>query len=302
MSNSHETLTDPTTGKPRISWLAWLLWLTTLAGLYLIRHDVEKRDAEIQRSQKALTLLIERVGKTMSPLDSNKRVAAVAVQEANLLPEASNIEDALRLAEKSKSAGNTELALVYLANAIRSQPRDIHVLSKYTTWALDSKNPTVIQGAENLLQGALYGVSAKDVLEVTGRLEEVSKALAVQQAPLDAPSGHDLEPAKSFAELEKVTLESFSGDRKKIETRIEALSVVVEQINEADQPDSKLKDQVGQRLAEAQAYAMADQVLSLAELRFNNLAATETLVATEPSDNNRTAALAALQATEAAVN
>lgn len=316
------------------AWLGWFLWLTTVAGIYFVRYEGVQRDAELQRSQQALVVLMERVDQTLAATDSKRVVAALAQQDVNLQaiqarmessdanltealkqqkdvngriqaalgPEGGNIEDAMKLAEEAKSAGNTELALVYLANAIRSQPRDIRLLAKYTTWVVESKNPTVMQGAESLLQGALYGVPAKDVLDVTERLEEVTKALAAQQPPVGAPISNVSTPADSFAELSKAVLDSFSGDRKKVEARAEALSAILEQINEGDQPDSKLRDQVSQQLAEAQACALAHQVLSLAEMRFNNLATTESLVATESSTINRTAALAALQATEAAVN
>ena len=55
-------------------------------------------------------------------------------------------------------------------------------------------------------------------------------------------------------------------------------------------------------MEEAQACALAHQVLNLAALRFNNLATTEALVASNATDNHRSAALSALQATEAVVN
>jgi hypothetical protein len=361
MSNDSKPCESSSKNVDRINWktwLGWCLWLTTISGLYFVRQEGVNRDAEIQRNQKALIVLMERADQTMASMDSNKLIAALAQHEGNLRtflvrteasatdlpkalnklkdvngrlpgslgPEGGDMEDALKLAEGAKSAGNTELALVYLVNAIRSQPRDIRLLRKYTAWVLESKNPTIIRGAENLLQEALYGVAAKDVQEVAKQLEDVTNARVAQENNSEHPKDNDLTPAASFVELEKVPLESFSGDRTKVEARIGELSSLLEQIDEADQqdsklrdpvnslnlraaakqwidqPDSKLRDQVNLRMEEAQACALAHQVLNLAALRFNNLATTEALVASNATDNHRAAALSALQATEAVVN
>lgn len=316
------------------AWLGWLLWLTTLAGLCVIRYGGVQRDAIIQQSQQSLLVLMERVDQTLVTMDSKRVVAALAQQDGNfqtiqtrmeksasdlvealkqqkdvngriqtvLGPQGGNIEDAVRLAEEAKSAGNKELALVYLVNAIRSQPRDIQLLEKYAAWVVESNNPTIMQGAETLLQGALYGVAANDVLEVAARLEDVTRARVTEEKRTEMPIGNIPTPADSFAELGKAPLESFSGDRSKVEARTEALSSVLVQIDESDQPDFKLRDQVNERMEEAQACALAHQILDLAALRFNNLAITETLLASQLTDTHRTAALSALQATEAVVN
>jgi hypothetical protein len=330
-------MNEETTPQPRrnkLAWLGWILWLTTVGGLYFIRHESAKRDAEIQQNQRALLSWMERADKIMAAVDTNRMVAALAQQDKNLNtlqtrmeadagglaetlkqqkelngrmlatlgPAGGNMEDALKLADDAKTAGNVELSLIYLANAIRSQPNDARLLEKYTSWVLESKNPTVIQGAENLLQQAIYAVAAKDVTTVAKLLEDVKKVQDEPSKIVENADENEVSPASSFAVLEKVPLESWSQDRKKIEGRIEALAAIMEQITESGQEDAKFRDQVSKQLEKAQACALAHQVLDLASLRFANLETTGKLVDAAASDENRTAALSALQATEAAVN
>jgi hypothetical protein len=330
-------MNEETTPQPRrnkLAWLGWILWLTTIGGLFLIRHEAVRRDAEIRENQRALLGWIERANQSMAAVDTNKMVATLVGQNesftalqsrtkadgaalgdalkqqtdlnARLLdalgPETGSAEDALKLADEAKNAGKIDLALVYVANAIRSHPRDVRLLNQYIAWAIENKNPTVTQGAKDLLLGSLYGVAAKDVPTVVKLLEDVTKVQNEQSKIGGNTDENQVSPASSLAELGKVPLESFSADRKKLEARIEALAAILEQITESGQEDAKLREQVNKQLEKAQACAMAHQVLDLASLRFANLATTGTLVDAAASNENRTAALSALQATEAAVN
>ena len=351
--------------RSRIVWVGWILWLTTLGGLYFIRDEGLKRDAEALKTQRLLLTRTEDAKRSLSAIDVNKVVSAIAQQNENLQvlqsrseatttgfadalrqqkdlntrlistlgsganvlgsensgitgllkqqrelnerlfaalkPANANAEEALKLAEDAKGAGNIDLALVYLANAIRNQPRDVKLLDQYTIWAIEGGSPQVLQGAEGLLQDALYGVYPTDVVEIEKLLEKVATAQTDEKSRVK-PEAEEPSPSTAYAELGKISLESIASERGKIQSRIAEMTSILERIDEGAQADPELSKQVNHSLEEAQACALAYQVLDLADLRFGNLQTAAKLVAGTPTDINRTAALSALQGTEIAVN
>ena len=315
-------------------WLGWTLWLITLGGLYFVRHEGVKRDQEIQLSQQSMFGFIERVNRLMASVDTDKVVAALAIQDEKFraiqtkvkediaalteelvqqrevnkrlatafAPEDGASQEALKLADEADGAGNKELAIVYLANAIGKRPEDVKLLEKYTVSVVEGKNPTVMQGAEILLQGALYRVAATDVPAVVKLLDQVAKAQDNRTEDVEVTEPKSKSPAETFAELEKSPLRWVSGDHEIVNARIEELSSILEGIVESDPEGTQLREQVNQRITEVQAFAMGHQVFDLTSLRFENLATLGKMVSDQGTENNRTAALSALQATEAAVN
>jgi hypothetical protein len=341
--------------RSKIAWLGWILWITTVGGLYFIRDEAMKRDAETQTNQRSLFTWMERVESSLKSIDSDKVVSALSKQDENLialqtrsetnasklaetfkqqevnlhtlqahaeanasglsdnlkqqenltarlaltLPSGNaNPEEALKLADEAKKQGDLELALVYVANAIRNQPDDLGLLKKYTNWSLESQNPQIIQGTQGLLQDALYRVKPKDIPEVQTLLVAIAKF----QIGDVVPETEDPTPDAAYAELVEVSLESIALDHGKLQSRIDKLSLILESLNEADVADPEVTKRVTRSLEEAQSCAMAHQVLDLANLRFSNLETAAKLVANTPNDVNCTAALSALQGAEIAVN
>jgi|GEM_PF-3252389 len=314
----------------RIAWLGWVLWITTVGGLYFIRDEGQKRDAQIKEDLRSLTAWMESADRNLESINSDKVVAALVRQEENLrslqdrseanasgfskalkqqenlterllvtLPSGtSNTGQALELAQEAKDQGDLDLALVYVANAISDQPGDLDLLRKYTDWSLESGNVQILQGTLSLLQDALYGVSPKDVPDVRKLLETVAAFELEDATPkIKVPT-----PADTYEKLSKVPLESIASDLGKLQSRIEELTSILEEIDGGREGSPEVAKRVNRSLEEAQSCVMAHQVLHLAELRFANLETAAKLVATAPSPVNRTAALSALQGTEAAVN
>lgn len=312
------------------SWIGFLLWLTTIAGLYFIRQEVMDRDVNIQRTTQELLVWADRAESALRALDADKIVEAlnkqsgaiVNLQEsyrkdadelANTLisqREASSAlqmmmgkgiessSEAARLAEEAWKAERRELAVVYLVNSISGNPDDVALLKKYADWVVQINDPMVIQGAELLLQEALYAVKPADVVTVAELLDKVVKAQEVQPVAVE-PFG--VRPDQDFAEIEKHPLSEICEDRQMVEARLESLAALLTRIDESNER-FEIREKVVQRYEEAQACVGAHQVIELISMRLENVGACQRALAANESDENRTAALSALQAAELAVN
>jgi hypothetical protein len=320
--------------RSRFGWLGWGLCVAIFGGLYFVQNEGVKRNAQIQQNQQSILSCLQRIDLTMGTLDSNKVVAALTQQEKNLstlqtrvethaagfaatlklqkdvnvrilavlAPESGETEVAVKLAEEAKVAGNLELAMVYLTNAIRSEPRNLRLLEKYTGWVVEGKSSTILQGAENLLQGSLYGVNPRDVPAVAKLLGDVASARATNDKVVARPEVAITSLADSFAKLEKTPLRWDDAVGGRAGAQIEELSALLDQLDDSASDEPLLRKRMIQRLKEVQAFVLGHQILDLAAMRFENLATTGKLVDTHASPENRTAALSALQATESVVN
>jgi len=184
-------------------------------------------------------------------------------------------EEALALAEKAKTSGDTKLAAIYYLSAINHAPSEYRFLQAYSDLVMATTDPQTedIAQLRSVLQVSTYQVPPAriaELLSLLGEAEDREAAVLARQAP--TPQSVDWKSQLDDLNTTK-TIEESWADSEHIAGLVDTLADTVGSLRE-EQPDSELLHRAENELDLSRLVLRATLLASTLDTLMANLVAS----------------------------